>query len=82
MAQSYLLSSRDLEDAVRRLGFDWMDLRPAHAVMAGRLPRLHSDPLKKMLSAQALIENAMLLTRDPGVLAYGPVVACEGNDGR
>jgi PIN domain nuclease of toxin-antitoxin system len=58
MAQSYLLSSRDLEDGVSRLGFEWMDLRPAHAVMAGWLPRLHGDPFKKMLSAQALIENA------------------------
>jgi len=65
----------DLEAAVRRLGFEWLDLNPTHAVAAGRLPRLHGDPFDRMLAAQALIENATLLTRDPSVAAYGPVVA-------
>lgn len=65
----------DLDEAVKRLGFDWLDLSPAHAVMAGRLPRLHGDPFDRMLAAQALAEHATLLTCDAGVLAYGPVVA-------
>jgi len=64
-----------LEEAVRRLGFEWMDPRPAHAVMAGRLPRLHGDPFDRMLAAQALIQNATRVTRDPGDAAYGPVFA-------
>jgi PIN domain nuclease of toxin-antitoxin system len=65
----------DLDEAVSRLGFEWLDLTLAHAVMAGRLPRLHGDPFDRMLAAQALVENATLLTRDPFVVAYGPVVA-------
>jgi PIN domain nuclease of toxin-antitoxin system len=65
----------DLQEAVRRLSFQWLDLSPAHAVMAGRLPRLHGDPFDRMLAAQALVEKATLLTRDPSVVAYGPVVA-------
>jgi len=65
----------DLEQAVRRLGFQWLDLTPTHAVAAGRLPRLHGDPFDRMLAAQALVENATLLTRDPFVAAFGPVVA-------
>jgi PIN domain nuclease of toxin-antitoxin system len=65
----------DLDEAVRRLGFQWLDLKPTHAVAAGRLPRLHGDPFDRMLAAQALAENATLLSRDPSVLAYGAVVA-------
>lgn len=65
----------DLDDAVRRLGFQWLDLKPTHAVAAGRLPRLHGDPFDRMLAAQALAENATLLSRDPSVVAYGAVVA-------
>jgi PIN domain nuclease of toxin-antitoxin system len=65
----------DLEEAVGRLGFQWLDLNPTHAVAAGRLPRLHGDPFDRMLAAQALVENATLLTRDPSVAAFGPVVA-------
>jgi len=65
----------DLDEAVRRLGFAWLDLRSVHAVVAGRLPRLHGDPFDRLLAAQALVENATLVTCDPAVAAYGPVVA-------
>jgi PIN domain nuclease of toxin-antitoxin system len=64
----------DLDDAVRRLGFEWLHLTPAHAVRAERLPRLHGDPFDRML-AQALAESVMLVTCDPSVAAYGPVIA-------
>jgi PIN domain nuclease of toxin-antitoxin system len=65
----------DLDEAVGLQGFEWLALQPAHAVAAGRLPRLHGDPFDRMLAAQALVEQATLLTRDPLVAAYGPVVA-------
>jgi PIN domain nuclease of toxin-antitoxin system len=65
----------DLEDAVIQLGFQWLHINPAHAVAAGRLPRLHGDPFDRMLAAQALVENTTLLTCDATVAAYGPVVA-------
>jgi PIN domain nuclease of toxin-antitoxin system len=65
----------DLEQAVMQLGFEWLDLSPDHAAVAGRLPRLHGDPFDRMLAAQALLEKATLLTRDASVAAYGPVVA-------
>lgn len=65
----------DLDEAIRLHGFEWLALSPAHAVTAGRLPRLHGDPFDRMLAAQALVEQATLLTRDPLVAAYGPVVA-------
>ncbi len=65
----------DLDEAVGLQGFDWLALSPAHAVAAGRLPRLSGDPFDRFLAAQALAENATLVTRDPLVAAYGPVVA-------
>jgi PIN domain nuclease of toxin-antitoxin system len=65
----------DLDTAVVLQGFDWLPLSPAHAVAAGRLPRLAGDPFDRCLAAQAQVENATLLTRDPLVAAYGPVVA-------
>jgi PIN domain nuclease of toxin-antitoxin system len=65
----------DLDEAVKLQGFEWLAVQPAHATTAGRLPRLHGDPFDRMLAAQALAEQATLLTRDPLVAAYGPVVA-------
>jgi PIN domain nuclease of toxin-antitoxin system len=65
----------DLDEAIGRQGFEWLALSPAHAIAAGRLPRLSGDPFDRFLAAQALVEKATLLTRDPRVAAYGPVVA-------
>ena len=42
-----------------------------HAVRAGTLPLLHRDPFDRMLVAQSLEEDLLLLTLDPRVLRYG-----------
>jgi PIN domain nuclease of toxin-antitoxin system len=63
----------DLGEAVDLQGFEWLAVSPAHAIAAGRLPRLSGDPFDRILAAQALTENATILTRDPLVAAYGPV---------
>jgi PIN domain nuclease of toxin-antitoxin system len=65
----------NLDEAVRLQGFHWLSLLPDHAAAAGRLPRLSGDPFDRMLAAQALTEHATILTRDPLVVAYGPVAA-------
>ena len=65
----------DLNEAVDLQGFEWLPVSPIHAVAAGRLPRLSGDPFDRILAAQALTENATILTRDPLVAAYGPVAA-------
>jgi PIN domain nuclease of toxin-antitoxin system len=38
--------------------------------MAGSLPRHHNDPFDRMLIAQALTENLMLVTGDEAILRY------------
>ncbi len=61
----------DLEAAAEAMGFDWLPVSPAHAVMAGRLPRIHGDPFDRIIVAQALTENATIVSRDPFIEPYG-----------
>jgi PIN domain nuclease of toxin-antitoxin system len=42
-----------------------------HAARLGALPPHHSDPFDRMLAAQALCEQATLVTRDPSFAPYG-----------
>jgi len=64
----------DLDEAVRIHRFEWLALRADHAMAAGCLPRLHGDPFDRMIAAQALVERATVLTRDPLVAVYGAIV--------
>lgn len=40
------------------------------AQTAGALPPHHRDPFDRMLIAQATVEHATLVTRDPAIAAY------------
>ena len=42
----------------------------AHAFLAGRLPRHHSDPFDRMLVAQAQIESLLILSNDRKLIHY------------
>ena len=65
----------DLDEVATNHGFQWLALLSSHATIAGRLPRLAGDPFDRMLAAQALVEQATILTRDRAIAAYGCVVA-------
>ncbi len=52
------------EEVLQRMGFATLPILPAHAVVAGSLPRHHADPFDRMLVAQALVENLVLVTSD------------------
>lgn len=54
----------NLLEAISQVGFDFLNMSPAHAILAGRLPAHHRDPFDRMLIAQAKIENFKILTRD------------------
>ncbi len=58
------------DDIARRMGFDMLPILPAHAIAAGALPRHHSDPFDRMLIAQAVVENLILVTSDPRIGLY------------
>ena len=53
-----------IPEAVAGLGIETLDITPAHAVAAGKLPKHHEDPFDRMLIAQANAEGLVLLTAD------------------
>ncbi len=58
------------DDVARRMGFDILPILPAHAIAAGALPRHHDDPFDRMLIAQAMVENLVLVTSDSAMGRY------------
>lgn len=51
-------------------GFDPLSISFEHAVVAGSLPRHHTDPFDRMLIAQALVEHATVVTADSSFSSY------------
>ena len=60
-----------LDVAVKAMDFTWLPISAAHAIAAGRLPRLHGDPFDRMLVAQSQGEDAALVTLDSRIPDYG-----------
>ncbi len=60
----------EFDDVARRMGFDVLSITPAHGIAAGGLPRHHGDPFDRMLVAQAVVENLMLVTNDSVISRY------------
>lgn len=60
----------DLETDVARAGFELLPLEVRHIVATEQLPLHHRDPFDRMLIAQALVESATLVTRDPNMSRY------------
>ncbi len=57
-------------DLALRMGFEVLTILPAHAVVAGALPRHHGDPFDRMPIAQAMVEDLMLVSVDAVVGRY------------
>jgi PIN domain nuclease of toxin-antitoxin system len=57
-------------DAAEDAGLGELPVRSRHAVIAAGLPPLHRDPFDRMLVAQALDEDLVLLTRDDQIGQY------------
>lgn len=66
---------RDLDELSERLVFDWLPISRAEAVLAGGLPRHHGDPWDRVIVAQALAQDLMLISADGALSAYGARVA-------
>lgn len=65
------VESPDLAAEIPANGFVELPITGRHALAAGALPRHHDDPFDRMLVAQALSEDLVLVTRDPAVDFYG-----------
>jgi len=63
-------------DAIERSALASLPILVSDAVRAGRLPRHHADPFDRMLVAQAIRLDAVIITRDRAFGPYGvPVLA-------
>ncbi len=69
------LDAGDLVDAwtrrVAEIGASPLPVDAEHALLAGRLESSHRDPFDRLLVAQAVVENATLVTRDAAIVASG-----------
>ncbi len=56
--------------AVAEEGLDELEFRSDHGDAMRDLPLLHRDPFDRMLIAQALVEDAVLVTADAAIRQY------------
>jgi PIN domain nuclease of toxin-antitoxin system len=65
-----LVSPDDLTEQLAAHGFIQLPIRWEHAVAAGRLPAHHRDPFDRMLIAQAMLEDLVVVTSDESFARY------------
>lgn len=58
------------EATMRDMGYDILPILPAHAIVAGALPRHHDDPFDRMLIAQSRCEGLTLVSDDAAIARY------------
>ena len=57
-------------DTVERMGCEILPILPAHGISAGALPHHHGDPFDRMLIAQAMTENLIIVSIDSIMSRY------------
>ena len=67
----------DILQEVEAQAFALLAISPAHLVQLGALPTHHKDPFDHLLIAQAIVENATLISEDRHMPHYAvQVVTC------
>ncbi len=61
----------DLDGAIADQGFAALPIGVRHGQAAGALPGPHRDPFDRMLIAQAMLENLVLVSNEQPFDAYG-----------
>jgi PIN domain nuclease of toxin-antitoxin system len=70
-----LTAPDDLEAAIQACRFETLPITVAHAMAIQALPMHHRDPFDRLLVAQAVVEGATIVARDPNIGLYGvPVI--------
>ena len=64
----------ELVAALRGGGFQELAVTGQHAARVAQLPKHHRDPFDRLLVAQSLTEQMLLLTHDQPLAAYGTSV--------
>lgn len=71
---NFRLEPRVLHEALLANGFEELAVTSVHALMVETLPPIHKDPFDRLLIAQAIHEEMLLLTSDAIVAQYeGPI---------
>jgi PIN domain nuclease of toxin-antitoxin system len=60
----------DLCAAAANSAFELLAITARHGIAAAQLPRVHADPFDRMLVAQAMLEDCVLVTRDRKLQRY------------
>jgi PIN domain nuclease of toxin-antitoxin system len=60
-----------LEREIPRNNFELLAITLEHAAAVENLPPHHKDPFDRMLVAQAIAENVLVVSGDPALDAYG-----------
>jgi PIN domain nuclease of toxin-antitoxin system len=66
-----LRAPADLPDLLDRFAFERLPVTDRHAWKVRELPRVHKDPFDLLLSAQAICEQARIVSADPVFDSYG-----------
>ena len=61
----------DLDGAIESQGFLGLPITTRHGQIAGALPGPHRDPFDRMLIAQSISEDLVLVSNERGFDAYG-----------
>ena len=65
------ISLHDIVQAQQQInGLEILPIIPAHVFALASLPHYHQDPFDRIVVAQARVEKAILLSRDPIVKQY------------
>ncbi len=71
---TFLVHPRLLCDALLELGYREVGITSNHAVQTARLPLFHKDPFDRLIVAQAIVEDLVLLTVDAEIVLYNAPV--------
>jgi PIN domain nuclease of toxin-antitoxin system len=69
-----IVFSGRIAEEIRRQGFQPLSIALGHAEAVEDLPVFHRDPFDRMLVAQAMAEEMILLTVDAQIVKYAPNV--------
>jgi PIN domain nuclease of toxin-antitoxin system len=61
----------NIEQDFVEAGFEHLPVNFTHAREAGLLKGKHRDPFDRLLAAQSLVEQLVVITRDPELAAFG-----------
>lgn len=65
-----LRAPKDIKNAIKKSGFEILDLNLEHVLETEKLPGIHSDPFDRILIAQARVERLTLVSSDKKIGKY------------